>query len=173
MCVRFFWIVLSYPELFLVVLRSELMSSLRGRGEDIIDWHSDLDYPFWILSVTISVYRLYTDDFSLNTALFSSLYWQSTGDELDSLNTSINLSEIKDCPYPPTKPSTLYLRTTHIPTTRQEQILHWNGRDCDRSLTLAILPVDVGTLVSVWRKVGSGITSLRDRCMMCVEVRWL
>jgi len=46
MCVGFFWVVLSYPELFSVVLRSELLSSLRGRGEDIIDWHSDLDYPF-------------------------------------------------------------------------------------------------------------------------------
>ena len=141
MCVRFFWIVLSYPELFLVVLRSELLSSLQGRGEDIIDWHSDLDYPFWILTVTISVYRLYTDDFSLNTVLFSSFDWQSTGDELDSLNTNTNLSEIKDSvrTHPPNRLPSSYLlhTTTHLTTTRQKQMLYWNGRDCDRSLTLA------------------------------------
>ena len=91
------------------------MSSLRGRWEDIIDWHSDLDYPFWILTVTISVYRLYTDDISLNTMLFSSLYWQSTGDELDSLNTNINLSEIKDSvrTHPPNRLPFTYLLYTY------------------------------------------------------------
>jgi hypothetical protein len=68
-----------------------------------------------MLTVTISVYRLYTDDFSLNTMLFSSFDWQSAGDELESLNTNINLSEIKDSvrTHPPNRLSFTYLLHTY------------------------------------------------------------
>jgi hypothetical protein len=44
-----------------------VLSSVHGRREDIIDWHSNVDYPFRILTVTTSLYRLEREDFSLNT----------------------------------------------------------------------------------------------------------
>jgi len=50
--------------------------------------------------------------------LFSSLDWQSTVDELDALNTNINLSEIKDSvrTHPPNRlPLTHLLHTYRQP----------------------------------------------------------
>jgi hypothetical protein len=33
----------------------DVLSSVSGRGEDIIDLHSNVDYLFWILTVTTGV----------------------------------------------------------------------------------------------------------------------
>jgi len=89
--VRFFWVVLSSFELCYVRNCSEFPTRERGRHR--LAFRSWLSLPNF--DRYDSLYRIYTYDFSWNTALFFSLDWQSTGDERDSLNTNTDLSVTK------------------------------------------------------------------------------